>query len=165
MYLVTKKSPTKIISQELWNTPMLAEIRREVINIQSDEYHGAIVENLIVHDEGIFTNDEIKLEVEFPDNKSLCNISCVMHISGAHWLIIPLDVMIGSGGTFVVEAESFTWESDDDSALLFAPSIALKNQINTFLTESINEQDILADYEEEEYLHAKSREEDESQNV
>jgi hypothetical protein len=163
MYLVSKKSPVKIIFKELWNDHLRAEIRREVINVQSDEYHGAIVESLIVHDEGIFTNDDIKLEVDFPDNKSLCNISCVMHLSGAHWLIMPLDVT--AGAEFIVEAESFVWESDEDSALNFDPSPDLKNRINKFLTDAINEQDCLADYSDEDYLHAKSIEADNLNDV
>ncbi len=63
MYKVTKRQPTRIISEEYYGNKLLAMIRRDMINATcKDEYTGAIIEPIVVSD--LITSNLKEIEVD-----------------------------------------------------------------------------------------------------
>jgi hypothetical protein len=70
MYLVTQRTPTKTISTELFNDQLNAEIMRDVINAQCDEYSGATIEELYIKD--LESSKSKKIQFQEESNNHEC---------------------------------------------------------------------------------------------
>ena len=63
MYRVTKRTPTKTISQELWELKLNALIRKDSIDSTCSEYEGATIDQLDVEDANSILHNDFKILV------------------------------------------------------------------------------------------------------
>lgn len=109
MYVVTKKTPTKVISQEIWIDLFRAEVKRDYINSQCDEFTGAIIQEMIVSDMRECKSKEIEFEYELTNgHESISGIEVQMTMNEDQMLTVIIDASYKIDRYFDVE---FSWEA------------------------------------------------------
>lgn len=89
MYLVTKRTMNKAISQEIWISNVAAEIRRSLINKTSDEYSGAIVESITPADQAKVEPKPIQVNY---DGGGWNNLQMMIEFNAGFHLIVEVEM-------------------------------------------------------------------------
>jgi len=152
IYQVTKKTPTKVVSQEFWLNHLKAKIRRDIINSQCDEYCGAILEVVNVLDLSPVNTmliDDIKL---YEQQKSAYeNESVEIMLSDKHFIMVDI---VNNGKPLNRESDwgcdCFRYCETDvtDVWFDFEPSAEVLNEMNGIISLLMHE--TVVDYYNEE---------------
>jgi len=138
MYLVTEKTATKIISQDLWLDMFRAQIHRDAINAKTDEYSGAIIEAKFVNDLDHAHAKSIQVEETWNDLTSLSDIEFLLHLGNDRYLNLKVEVEFEIDNYYDVlfHIHIFEYEfqnCDSDENTIFTPADETKKEIQKFI--------------------------------
>lgn len=111
MYLVTKKTAINTISTNVFTDRLNAEIKRDIINHTSDEYSGAILEEIYVSDLESVRSKEYCFEMD-TDFKDYDSIKVSYYMDDVDWglyFYISASNEISDCGDI-----EWTWKIDDE---------------------------------------------------
>jgi hypothetical protein len=158
MYLVTTRTATDPIAVEYWVDELRAYLRSDIINKMTDEFTGAIVEEMTdlygkVAQDQHEDYPDFYIEYTWKNKNQLSGISCDVEIALNIWIKCELEVRLdvnGSDVSYVVKLGGVIYQDEEKGDI----PLHLNSKTTELLQQLISE-----DSAEKEYFHQHDSEE------
>lgn len=158
MYLVKKHRTTKVVSQEFWIDELKAEIRRDIINTQSDEYSGATIEVATVGDLHHSVKSPNEWEIDWKDKTSLSGISMIFYLSQEarikFELEVDLNINFNSDIKFDIGIANLIYQHQTEQEFQFELIPTTLAKFTKLVFDYMDTHDYFSDYESDEVSQA-----------
>lgn len=162
MFKVVTRTPSKVLREEYWMDNLRAEIRREVINqkYRSDDFTGAIVEEVNIMDLNEHSNIEYEIEMNWIDRRSLSDISFHLFLTPEMSIYYEADVSIDINEmdevSFKISIADFVFV-DEDESLKLDLSYDVRGHIREMTQEYCDRDQVFSSYDNDEVNESNRR--------